>query len=109
MILLIINTIITIFKCFFLSWLITRFEPIKNVLSSFFVKAVDYLPHTIKMQTRWLKITGKTLTFITCLRCISFWTTLIITGNIFIAAIVCFMGVWYTKLFKKKEEEWRPF
>lgn len=101
--------LITIIKCFFLSWLITRFEPIKDILSTFFVKAVDYLPHTIIMQRRWLKIAAKTLTFVTCLKCISFWTTLFITGNIFIAAIVCFIAVWYNQLLKKKEQEFKPF
>jgi len=99
--------IIEIIKCFFLSWFITRLTPIRSIFSAFFIGMVDYLPKTEKMQNLWLKIAANVLETIVCLKCVSFWITLIITGNIFTAAFVCFCGTWYNQLLKKKETEWR--
>jgi hypothetical protein len=74
--------ILLLVKLFLLSWLITRFEPINMFL--------EMLPDNLVMNLIRL--------LLSCLKCVVFWTTLSMTGDVFIAAGMSFIGFWYDKL-----------
>lgn len=69
-------------KIFFLSWLITRFQPIQMLLEA--------LPD--RLLNNIIKL------LFSCLMCMSFWTTLIYTGDIFMSSAMAFIGFWYDKI-----------
>jgi len=69
-------------KMFILSWMITRFQPLQIIL--------EMLPNKL--------IYNFTKLLFSCLMCVSFWSTLIWTGDIFIASGVAFVGFWYDKI-----------
>jgi hypothetical protein len=73
---------LTLIKIFLLSWVITRFEPIQWV--------GELLPDNLLFNI--IK------TLLTCLKCCSFWLTLIWTGDIFQASLMAFIGFWYDKI-----------
>jgi hypothetical protein len=63
------------------SWFITRFEPLQMIL--------ELLPN--KLLYNLFKL------LITCLKCVSFWITLIYTGNIVLASGMAFISFFYDK------------
>lgn len=71
----------TLISIWLLSWVITRFEPLQMILET--------LPN--KLITNVIKL------LLSCLKCVSFWTTLIWTGNIFLASGMAFISFWYDK------------
>lgn len=74
--------IMILIKAFVLAWFITRFEPLQLT--------IDLLPN--KLVWNMIKLlTG-------CLKCVSFWTTLFMTGDIFIASGMAMIGLFYDKL-----------
>lgn len=70
-------------KCLLLSWVITRFKPLQIM--------IEILPD--------LLIFNLVKLLMTCLMCVSFWLTLSITQDLFMATIACFIGFWYDKIF----------
>jgi hypothetical protein len=71
------------------SWLITRFEPLQMLLEA--------LPN--KLLYNLFKL------LITCLKCVSFWMTLIITKDIFMASGMAFISFWYDKIIGPEERK----
>lgn len=73
------ETAIIIFKCLLLAKFITSFEP--------FQWLIDLLPNNI----------GKYILVVltSCLKCCAFWTTLLISGDIFIAAGAFYIAYLY--------------
>lgn len=63
------------------SWFITRFEPLQMVL--------ELLPN--KLIYNLFKL------LITCLKCVSFWITLVYTENIVLASGMAFISFFYDK------------
>ena len=63
------------------SWFITRFEPLQMVL--------ELLPN--KLIPNLIKL------LVTCLKCVSFWSTLLVTQNIVLASGMAFISFWYDK------------
>ena len=84
----IIETLISIWL---VSWLITRFEPLQMLL--------ELLPN--KLIYNLFKL------LITCLKCVSFWMTLFITQNIFLASAMAFISFWYDKIIGPQERKVR--
>ena len=72
---------ILMIKIFLLSWMIVRFEPIQWCL--------DLLPNNL------FKYIIVTMT--SCLKCSNFWIGLILSGDIFIASGLAFIGMLYEK------------
>lgn len=68
-------------KILVLSWLITKFEPLHII--------VEMLPDNILFNLFRLMIG--------CLMCVSFWTTLYLTGDIYISSLNAFIAFWYNK------------
>jgi hypothetical protein len=68
-------------KCFLLSWMIVRFEPIQWLL--------ELLPNKLY---KWILIT-----LTSCLKCSNFWISFIFIHDIFIAAGMAFIGMLYEK------------
>ena len=73
--------ILTLTKIWFVCWMITRFEPLQMVL--------ELLPN--KLIPNLFKL------LVTCLKCLSMWVTLIYTGDIFLASLMCFISFFYDK------------
>ena len=71
----------TLIGIWLVSWFITRFEPLQMVL--------ELLPN--KLLFNLFKL------LITCLRCLSFWITLVYTQNIILASGMAFISFWYDK------------
>lgn len=65
-----------------MSWVITRFEPIHIIL--------EFLPDNIFFNLLRL--------LLTCLKCVSFWLTLILTGSILWSSALAFISFWYDKV-----------
>lgn len=76
---------------FLLSWFITKFEPLEIFL--------DLLPD--KLFFNLIKV------LFSCLMCVSFWTTLIFTFNIFHACGMAFLSFWYMKYISPIENKVR--
>jgi hypothetical protein len=68
---------------FIICWMITRFKPLEMIL--------DILP------SKYLIFNLIKLLF-SCLMCVSFWATLIWTGDIVFASTMGFGGFWYDKI-----------
>lgn len=78
------NELIILFgQVFILSWFITRFKPLEMML--------ELLPDNLLFNLVQL--------LLTCLMCVSFWTSLIITQDIYLAGLSAFIGFWYDKIF----------
>jgi len=75
------KTTILMISIFLISWVISRFEPIKMI--------EEMLPD--KLVYNLLRL------MITCIKCLIFWITLIWTGNIILASAGAFIGFWYDK------------
>ena len=71
----------TLIGIWLVSWFITRFEPLQMIL--------ELLPN--KLLYNLFKL------LITCLKCVSFWITLIYTGNIVLASGMAFISFFYDK------------
>jgi hypothetical protein len=71
----------TLIGIWLVSWFITRFEPLQMIL--------ELLPN--KLIYNLFKL------LITCLKCVSFWITLIYTGNIVLASGMAFISFFYDK------------
>lgn len=80
---------ITILHTFILSWLITHFSPLKMLAELLLSKKMNPMVSIL--------ISIMTLP-IYCLMCCSFWTGLILSGNIYIASLTAFIGFWYDKI-----------
>jgi hypothetical protein len=65
-----------------LSWLITRFKPVEMML--------ELLPDNLFFNLVQL--------LLSCLMCVSFWTGLILTQDIYLSALISFIGFWYDKV-----------
>ena len=73
---------IILIKVFLLSWFITRFEPLQMI--------TDTLPD--KLVYNLIKL------MVGCLKCVTFWTTIIMTQDVFIASGMAMFGLLYDKL-----------
>jgi hypothetical protein len=73
--------IITLLKVFILSWVITKMEYLQWLL--------DLIPNCL-FKYFLVVVTG-------CLMCCSFWTSLIMTHNIWWACLSSYIGFWYNK------------
>lgn len=73
-------------KAFLLGWLITNFQPLKQL-----IKKLPQNAFTFYFQM----LTG-------CIKCCSFWVCLILSGNIFLAAGTAFIAYWYDYLLAPK-------
>jgi hypothetical protein len=71
----------TLIGIWLVSWFITRFEPLQMVLE---LMPNKLLPNLFKL-------------LITCLKCVSFWLTLLYTGNIVFASGMAFISFFYDK------------
>ena len=71
----------TLISIWLVSWFITRFEPLQMIL--------EPLPN--KLIINLIKL------LITCLKCVSFWGTLIWTHDIILASGMAFISFWYDK------------
>jgi hypothetical protein len=71
----------TLIGIWLVSWFITRFEPLQMIL--------ELLPN--KLLYNLFKL------LITCLKCVSFWITLIYTQNIVLASGMAFISFFYDK------------
>lgn len=79
----------TLFTIWIISWFITRFEPLQMIL--------ELLPN--KLIYNLFKL------LVTCLKCVSFWITLIMTEDIFLAALIAFISFWYDKIIGPQERK----
>lgn len=77
------DLLVTLGEIFLLSWVTTRFTPIQMIL--------EILPDKL--------IFNLVALLLTCLMCVSFWTSLIITQDIYLAGLSAFIGFWYDKIF----------
>jgi hypothetical protein len=71
----------TLISIWLVSWFITRFEPLQMIL--------ELLPN--KLIPNLFKL------LITCLKCVSFWLTLVWTQNIVLASGIAFVSFFYDK------------
>lgn len=71
----------TLISIWLVSWFITRFEPLQMIL--------ELLPN--KLLYNLFKL------LITCLKCLTFWITLVYTQNIVLASAMAFISFWYDK------------
>ena len=71
----------TLISIWIVSWFITRFEPLQMLL--------EFVPN--KLIPNLFKL------LITCLKCTSFWITLIYTQNIVFASGMAFISFFYDK------------
>lgn len=76
-----------IIKIFILSWFLTRFKPIRiffNILpDNILFKVIRYIT--------------------TCIFCISFWLSILITNDIYLSCFTSFIAFWYDKLLSRYE------
>ena len=75
-------------KCLLISWLMTHFEPLQNLIDLIFK---NYSNNKFIMLF---------YNAITCFKCISFWITLIVTFNIYAAIINSIIAYTYIKIIK---------
>jgi hypothetical protein len=84
-------TILVIGKILLLAWFITRFEPVQWIVDILFEGKTD--------------LTSKLLYLaLTCSKCVAFWAGIILTQDIFLAIIGCFLMVIYEKTIGKWEQ-----
>jgi len=75
---------IYIIKPILLAWFIANFEPGQQLID----KVYKHLPKRV----------GFTRTYLECFKCLSFWITLIMTGDIYIAILYSIIAYIYTRL-----------
>lgn len=92
--------ILLLAKIFILSWFIVKFQPFKNILNALPIKQLDPLKQIAILPNLLFLL----FQIISCLMCTSFWLSLIITQNIYIASLSAFISFWYYKIFGYKEE-----
>lgn len=80
-----------LFSIWLICWFITRFEPLQMTL--------ELLPN--KLIYNLFKL------LITCLKCLSFWVTLVWTENIILASGMAFISFWYDKIIGPEERKVR--
>lgn len=85
-----------LYQIVILSWLLTHFSPIKMV--------IDTIPYRKLNPVISILISTITLPFM-CMMCMSFWTGLIMTHDIYLAALSSFIGWIWTKIENKIEYE----
>ena len=73
---------LTLSQVFILSWLITRFSPLQMIL--------ELLPDKLLFNMIQL--------LFSCCMCVSFWTCLIVTQDIYLSSLSAFIGFWYDKI-----------
>lgn len=76
-------------KILVLSWLVTRFEPLQWLINLLPEKKIKYL---LQDAT-------------TCMKCMSLYLGLLITFNIYIAALASFLSVIYSKTVGQWEQK----
>jgi hypothetical protein len=69
------ETLVILLNCLAIGWLISKFEPLHWV--------IDYI--FIRFEAKFMQFVHSSFG---CWKCTSFWTTLVITGNIGYAALV---------------------
>lgn len=84
-----------ILKCLILSWFINNFEPLREVCNTLL---------SYKLRPIFKIITKSMLRLLSCYKCCAFWTTLLLTGNIFTASLCAYLAVLYTNRLKPYEE-----
>ncbi len=95
-----IPTIQQIIQLLLISFLIRKFEPIEWVLNG-----IDSMLNNIQFKSinanlikfGFLQINYLVRKLFSCLKCISFWTTLIITKDIYLTSLVFFITYWYSQ------------
>lgn len=76
------DTLLLLGQIFIVSWTITRFKPLEMIL--------ELLPD--KLLFNFISL------LLTCLTCVSFWTCLIITQDVYLSGLAAFIGFWYDKI-----------
>jgi len=79
-----------IFKGFLLGWLISNFEPLQELLSKIKNKISDKYFIVFYLKTS-----------VSCHKCLSFWSTLIMSGNIWLAASASIIAFTFEQLINK--------
>jgi hypothetical protein len=74
-------------KIFLITWFITHFELIQDTLLSVFDRLCQSTDNNILKR-----IYDSLYTILSCHKCLSFWTTLIVTQDIFMACGVSFIA-----------------
>lgn len=75
---------IQLIKPLLLAWFISNFEPGQSLID----KVYKYLPNKIQF----------TRTYLECFKCLSFWITLCMTGDIYLAITYSITAYVYTRL-----------
>ena len=75
---------IQLIKPLLLAWFISNFEPGQQLID----KVYKYIPKRLQ----------PTRTYLECFKCLSFWITLIMTGDIYIAILYSIIAYIYTRL-----------
>lgn len=78
-------------KILLLSWVITRFKPIQII--------IELLPDNLLFNLVKL--------LLTCAMCVSFWLTLSLTQDVYLASLNAFILFWYDKIFAYYENRVR--
>lgn len=91
----VIETLKIFGRIFILSWFITRFEPLQWFINEFFSFHFNEKWKELNQVKEKFKFLLETL--ITCMKCTSFWLSLILTEDIYIAALSAFISMLYEK------------
>lgn len=83
---------INIIKSLLIAYFITRFQPFQDFI------------YNLKLK-RNNPITRLIYEFLSCLKCMSFWTALIITHNFYFSVITFIIGFIYDKKFSSWEKK----
>jgi hypothetical protein len=79
----------TLISIFFVSWFITRFEPLHMML--------EILPNKLILNVIRL--------LLSCLKCVAFWITVLYTYNVAYASAMAFIAFWYDKYIGRLENK----
>ncbi len=85
--------IIDLIGIFFVSWMISRFDPIDWFM--------DALKEADKYNIFWMILDS----LISCIKCNMFWITWVMTGSLYLASGMAFVGFWYDKVIGKIENK----
>ena len=69
-------------KVFLIAWFITHFEPIRDRLERLYL----------------IKRLEKVIDIVTCFKCLSFWSVLIVTWNVYYAIFVSLIAYLYDSI-----------
>ncbi len=69
-------------KIFLIAWFITHFEPIRDRLERLYL----------------IKRLEKVIDIVTCFKCLSFWSVLIVTWNVYYAIFASLMAYLYDSI-----------